>query len=90
MSREEFFLLQARHVDTLIRHDRLQTEHGEYLLAQIAAAVINSGMLRPKELVKVDDLMPSRRKPQSAPRYQGRERVATNVAQIFGAFVQKS
>jgi hypothetical protein len=76
-------------LDALIRQERHVTEHGEFMLAQIASAVINGGMRAPEKMVKVDDLMPSRIRKAAPPQYQSRKRVADNLAQIFSGYVAK-
>ena len=88
LSREQFFRLQARQLNALIRQDRNRREEQEFLFAQLAAAVINFSMCHPEKPVQIDALMPSRMREKSRPRYQSRERVARNLGQMFAGFMR--
>jgi hypothetical protein len=70
LSREEFFLLQARQLNALVRQERYRVEERELLFAQVTAATINFSMFRPEQHVRIDSLMPSQmlRKPKKVRR----------------------
>lgn len=80
--------MQARQLDAMIRQDRYQTEHQEYLLAQIAAAVINGGMRAPKKPIKVSELMPSRMRQKPQPSRVNRQKVADDVRNVMAMFTR--
>ena len=104
ISTEEFHALRPTEFEALcdrLIHNREQLsydrQHRELMLAQLTAAVINTGFCRPEKPVKVESLMPSRwaapeQKAFSAPRRRPtrrqREKVADDLRAIMANYLR--
>lgn len=86
LSSEEFFSLQPRQLDALVkRHDRAKQEN-EFLFAQLGSLVVNFSMSRPKESIQPKDLMPSqwaKKRRSSRPTKFQRDFVATQIRGVM-------
>lgn len=81
LSTEEFFSLQPRQLDALIRRHERAKQETEFLFAQLGSLVANFSMAHPKKPIEPRDLMPSQWKQARKAQPINRKLV---VAQIQG------
>ena len=80
--------MTPRYFDALRKRHQRRVQDGEYMLAQLTAAVINFSICRPKTPAAVSDLMPSwpakkaAKKPKK-PKSRSPEVIRTEVRKVF-------
>ena len=96
LSSKEFYELQPRQIDALIKRCEVERRTIEFMIAQLTACTINSSMGRPKDGVKTQDFMPSewakkrKRKEPATPKPKRRERkvIADEIRGVMDQFMR--
>lgn len=86
LSSEEFYSLQPRQLDALIKRHERGKQETEFLFAQLGCLVANFSMARPKDAIQPRDLMPSQwaqKRRSTRPAKINRDFVATQIRGVM-------
>lgn len=92
LSKEEFYLLQPRQLDALIKRNTDRLEDQEYMLGQLTATVVNFSMCHPKTPSSAADFMPSqiRKKMVAQPeKRRTHQQIADEIRATMRSFMKK-
>lgn len=93
LTSEEFYTLQPRQLDALIKRHEREKQETEFLSAQIASCIVNFSMAHPKKPLQPRDFMPSewaKRKPtEDKPKRRARQMIATEVRATMENWLRK-
>lgn len=93
LSSEEFYDLQPRQLDAMIKRWERSEKAAEFMVAQHTACTVNFSMARPKEPVSAKDFMPSEWADRPAePKYKRRRRqaIATEIRSVMDNWLKGS
>lgn len=91
----QFYALTPRQYHALMQRRERETEHAEFMAAQIAAQVVNFSMCHPKDPVRPRDFMPSQagKEPPKPKRVRItkalQKRITANVREGFALLMQR-